>query len=270
MRLRLFYIAAFLSISLFYLLVLSQSHSETPCGFGQVYETILHTAYQGNEVFVYDVSWSGGIKIGELHMEINKLEGETERYELKVRVQDSGVLHFFYSIDDTFVTIVEGAHRLPVTYDVHQKEGGSYEARRHTSYDQVNGKIRYQKNDQKPDLYDVKGEVHNEFSSFFYTRVLQLNADQSVIVPTFADGKRHEVVVKTGRRTQLQGTIFGKVDVLPVTPLMTFKGLYDKDGDTVIWFTDDTCRIPVRINSKILIGSITAELVSHSNPLCQH
>ncbi len=50
---------------------------------------------------------------------------------------------------------------------------------------------------------------------------------------------------------------------------MKFKGLYDKDGDTVIWFTNDECRIPVRMNSKILIGSLTAELVSYSNPHCK-
>ena len=56
--------------------------------------------------------------------------------------------------------------------------------------------------------------------------------------------------------------------MLPVTPVMTFKGLYDKAGDTVMWFTNDQCRIPVRINSKILIGSITAELISYSNPFC--
>ena len=49
---------------------------------------------------------------------------------------------------------------------------------------------------------------------------------------------------------------------------MTFSGLYDKRGDTVIWYTDDRCRVPVKINSKILIGSLTAKLVSYRNPIC--
>ena len=50
--------------------------------------------------------------------------------------------------------------------------------------------------------------------------------------------------------------------------IMKFKGLYDKDGDTVIWFTDDECRVPVKINSKILIGSLTAELIEYRNSAC--
>ena len=99
--------------------------------------------------------------------------------------------------------------------------------------------------------------------------MLLLDSEHPVIVPTFADGSRHEVVVLTGKPTRIKKTILGDVNVLPVAPLMKFKGLYDKEGDTTIWFTDDECRIPVRINSKILIGSLTAELVSYSNPLCK-
>jgi prepilin signal peptidase PulO-like enzyme (type II secretory pathway) len=84
--------------------------------------------------------------------------------------------------------------------------------------------------------------------------MMNLEKDNPVIVPTFADGKRHEVVVHTGDEERIRKTILGDVNVLPVTPIMKFKGLYDKDGDTVIWLTNDECRIPVRINSKILIG----------------
>ena len=231
-------------------------------------QNIVAKAYQGNEKLIFEVSWSGGIKIGKLIMEINKLEGRKERFEIKVNVQDSGMFHFFYPVSDTFVTIVEGAQRLPVSYEVHQKEGRNYNARRYSEYDQEKGEVRYQKNDQEPVVYQVEGGVHNEFSSFFYTRVLKFDSKNPVIVPTFADGKRHEVVVKKGKLTRLKGTVRGDVNVIPVTPVMKFKGLYDKDGDTVIWFTDDACRVPVRINSKILIGSLTAELVSYDNPLC--
>ncbi len=58
------------------------------------------------------------------------------------------------------------------------------------------------------------------------------------------------------------------MNVIEVLPRMTFKGLYDKSGDTVIWFTDDGCRVLVRIRSKILIGSLTAELVAYHGSSC--
>jgi Protein of unknown function (DUF3108) len=250
--------------------VFSQALAAETFPLGTVDDSRIDVVYQGGEKLAYRVSWTGGIKIGELHMEVNRLPGETERYELLARVKDSGVFHFFYPVDDSFVTIVEGHKRLPVSYEVHQKEGRSYEALRHTEYDQQNGKIRYQKNDQQPVEYEETGEVFNEFASFFFTRILQLASgqDQRVIVPTFVDGKRHDVVVRVGKQTRISDTVRGDVNVLPVTPIMDFKGLYDKDGDTTYWMTDDLCRVPVRINSKILIGSLTAELVSYSNPFC--
>ncbi|MCF8057054.1 MAG: DUF3108 domain-containing protein [Desulfocapsa sp.] len=247
---------------------LSQISAAASFPLGLADESRIAVAYQGSEKLVYRVSWSGGVKIGELHMEVNRLQGNDERYELRARVKGSGVFHFFYPVDDSFVTVVEGDNRLPVSYEVHQKEGRNYEAMRYTEYDQKNGKIRYRKNDQQPVEYEETGEVHNEFSSFFFTRILQLVPEQAVVVPTFADGKRHDVVVRIGKQTRIHGTVRGDVNVLQVTPIMDFKGLYDKEGDTTFWLTDDLCRVPVRINSKILIGSLTAELVFYSNPFC--
>ena len=224
---------------------------------------------QGSEKLVYKVSWTGGIKIGNIWMEVNRIDEAGTRFELVARVKDSGIFHFFYPVNDSFVTIIDGETRLPITYKVVQEEGSSYTARRHTEYDQENGTIRYQKNEQEPKFYQVDGGVHNEFSSFFITRLLYLDPERPVLVPTFADGNRHEVVVQTGKPVRINKTVRGDVNVLPVTPIIEFKGLYDKDGDTVIWLTDDACRVPVRINSKILIGSLTAELISYSNPFCK-
>ena len=229
--------------------------------------SLLNSAYQGEEDFRYEISWTGGIKIGELNLRVARTAPE-EHFEIHARVTDHGVFRFFYPVDDTFVTFVHGPDRLPDRYEVEQKEGRSYQARRLTIYDQERGVVRYRKNDEAEKEFSVAGSVHNEFSSFFFTRILPFMPGTSVIVPTFSDGKRHEVVVTPRRWTRLDQTLLGPVNVIEVLPRMTFKGLYDKSGDTVIWFTDDACRIPVRIRSKILIGSLTAELVAYHGTSC--
>lgn len=229
---------------------------------------LLRSAYGGDEIFRYDVSWSGGIKIGELLLRITRTAPDQEDFEIHARVTDHGAFRFFYPVDDTFVTLVQGPERLPARYEVEQKEGRSYQAHRLTLYDQEKGGVRYRKNDEPEKEFSVAGRVHNEFSSFFLTRVLPFAPGTSFIVPTFADEKRHEVVVTPRQWTRLDQTLLGPVDVIEVLPRMTFKGLYDKSGDTVIWLTDDSCRIPVRIRSKILIGSLTAELVAYHGTSC--
>ena len=229
---------------------------------------LLSSAYDGDETFQYDVSWTGGIKIGELRLRINRTVGEQDLFEIHAWVTDYGAFRFFYPVDDTFITLVQGPERLPVRYEVEQKEGSGYKAHRLTLYDQQSGLVRYRKNEESEQQFVMAGKAHNEFSSFFFTRMLPFMPGVSVIVPTFVDEKRHEVVVTPRQWTRFEETLLGPVNVIEVLPRMTFKGLYDKSGDTVTWFTDDACRIPVRIRSKILIGSLTAELVAYHGTSC--
>ena len=141
------------------------------------------------------------------------------------------------------------------------------DVRRLTLYDQQKFSVLYQKNNNPQIAYSIDGTAYNEFSSFFITRALQLDPGHQEIVPTFVDKKRHKVAVKVFG-VEPRKSIFGTINTIKVMPKMSFKGLYDKDGDTVFWLTDDSCRIPVEIESKILIGSLVAELVEYSNPDC--
>ncbi len=251
----------------FFLLLIVNVAAES-LSLGTPDPTLLASAYDADETFCYDISWSGGIKIGELVLRIRKIEGEHGRFELHARVTASGAFRYIYPVDDTFVTDVSGQQRLPVRYEVEQKEGLGYRAHRLTVYDQDKGLVRYRKNDEPEKEFEVAGKVHNEFSSFFFTRVLSFSSDVSMVVPTFADEKRHEVVVTPKEWITVKETLLGPVKVVAVLPRMTFKGLYDKTGDTVIWFTDDACRVPIRISSKILIGSLVAELVAYHGRSC--
>jgi hypothetical protein len=139
--------------------------------------------------------------------------------------------------------------------------------KRLTQYDQDRLQVQYWKNKDGVLNFPISGKVYNEFSSFFITRTLQLDSGKKMIVPTFADKKRQEVEVVVKDREKID-SLFGPVMTYKVQPMMEFRGLYDKDGDTTIWFTDDTCRVPVQINSKILIGSLTARLIQYKNSDC--
>jgi hypothetical protein len=97
---------------------------------------------------------------------------------------------------------------------------------------------------------------------------MDLQVGKPIIVPTFGDDARNEVVVVTYKEEVVEDTLLGSVNTLKVSPILTFSGLYDKKGDTVIWYTADDCRVPVRIQSKIVFGSLTATLSDFSNPYC--
>ncbi len=228
---------------------------------------VMKTVFGGQEELHYDISWTGGIKIGEMHL-VAADTGKKDGYVIRARITDHGLFKFFYPVDDTFTTYVRSYMKLPYRYDVLQREGDDMIINRLTVYEQDNHQVKYWKNDEPVKEYSLDGPVYNEFSSFFITRTLQFQAETPHVVPTFADKKRREVEVLVVGKEQVD-TLFGPVQTYMVKPIMEFRGLYDKDGDTTIWFTDDTCRVPVQINSKILIGSLTARLVRFSNPSCR-
>ncbi len=238
--------------------------------FGKIIPEIAKVAYSGGEKLYYDISWTGGVKVGELQLEVKKVAKEKEAYEILANVTTkNGVLHYIYPANDTYITIVKGGERLPVYYETWQKEGWHYRSHRVTRYEQKEGKVIYKKGSHPPKVYKISGTTYNEFSSFFGSRVMPLDINKPFLVPTFADNKRNVVIVKPVRKVHFDETVIGPVDTIEVTPILTFKGLYDKQGDTVIWYTDDKCRVPVLINSKIAIGSLSSTLTYYSNPACE-
>ena len=231
----------------------------------EVVPEVLKTIFSGEERMLFEASWSGGIKIGEIEVRIRPSR-EKGGYAISAKVKSAGQLEAFYPVDDKFLCIVSGPMKLPIEYSVRQKEGhGRRKTRRTTTYNQEAKVVKYRKNDDPERLYSMSGESYNEFSAFIVSRALTFAGD--MMVPTFADDRRHEVAVKL-RNREKRRSMFGEKDTLKVEPIMNFKGLYEKSGSTVLWLTDDHCRVPVEIKSRIAVGALVAKLVEYENPAC--
>ncbi len=237
--------------------------------YGMIEPELLTYCYSGGEKLRYDVFYTGGIKIGELRLKVTRESKSKELYEIRFRASTAdSFLERIYPIEDLHVTKIFGPQRLPFFYEVWQKEGYDYQAHRMTRYEQEKGEIHYLRDRRPIENFTFNGFIHNEFSAFYASRLMKFVPGTSFIVPTFADKKKVDVVVMVRERELLKETIFNDVQTLVVEPVMTFRGLYDKRGDTVVWYTDDQCRVPVQIKSELMIGSLTARLVAYENNHC--
>lgn len=250
--------------AMFLLLMLLLSDGYPASAFTPPDPALLATAYQGGERFRYSVTWLG-LTAGELDMAIGRQTEDEDRFLITVVARTAGLLGVLYPVEDRFEVLVAGEKRLPVRYDQEQQEG-TRRNRRRTTFDQERFVITYNKNEDPPLVYNLSGPVHNEFSAFFYLRVLPLVPEQNPTVPTFADKKRHEVEVFWEKKETIPSLI-GEKTVILVRPHLKFKGLYEKVGDPRIWLTDDQYRIPLLISAKIIIGSLIGRLVEYQGPL---
>ena len=55
----------------------------------------------------------------------------------------------------------------------------------------------------------------------------------------------------------------GTFDCIVVEPLVQEGGLFKSEGSIIVWLTDDALRIPVKVKTKVVIGSIDAELTGY-------
>ena len=56
----------------------------------------------------------------------------------------------------------------------------------------------------------------------------------------------------------------GTFDCIVVEPLMKEGGLFKSEGRVIIWLTNDEKKIPIKVSTKVVIGSIDAELREYS------
>ncbi|MBS1232589.1 MAG: hypothetical protein H6R42_243, partial [Nitrospirae bacterium] len=114
----------------------------------------------------------------------------------------------------------------------------------------------------KPERKDfqVTPQVLDPLSGFYYLRLLKLSVGQPVYITIFDSKKVWNVEVQVLKKEKIILPI-GKINTVVVKPLMKSEGIFYGKGEIFIWLTDDEKHIPVKMQTKVAIGSITATLV---------
>jgi len=98
-------------------------------------------------------------------------------------------------------------------------------------------------------------------TSFYHARHLAAAPGDTVVLPVM-DGREPYLLEVKVLRTEKLGTIFGKVETLVVQPLVRPEGTFEGKRGITLWITNDQRRIPVKLRTKVTVGSVTASLVA--------
>ncbi len=107
------------------------------------------------------------------------------------------------------------------------------------------------------------------FSAVYYFRTLNIKKDDEIVYPV-CDGKT--CVIGRGRaakreKIDINGTIYDTWVIVP--ELKHLGGVFKKSKNAKIrvWITADQRRLPVKIASKVVVGSFIAELIKSSGTI---
>ncbi len=217
-------------------------------------------AYGIPEKLVFDLTWTG-IKAGTATQEIVKENGVTRIISI---ARSADWLSVLFPVEDRIETVLAGSQGtglgLPRTYRMKIREGKTRRDKE-INFDHANKTAYYvdHLNGEKK-KFDIEKDTLDTLSSFYFLRLMPLEVGKSVFVTVF-DGKRlWNTEVRVLRREKIK-TGLGKFDTIVVQPLMKAEGMFDKRGDMFIWLTDDARRLPVKMKTKVPVGSVTATLV---------
>ncbi len=250
--------AALLLASLFLLAILSPQ-----AGFSAMPE--LNTApFSPGERLTFHLRW-GIIPVGEATLEVKPLTTRdgVQAYHFSVRAKSNAFVDVFYKVRDQIDAYAETGMTRSLHYRQEQQEGST---RRDITvyFDWKKNEAQHVNYGEKRPPIPIQPGTFDPLSVFYFARFKEM-APGAVIKQWVTDGKR--CVIGKGIVVRREKVRMGNkmVDSILFEPeCKEVRGVFEQSPGARIevWLTDDSNRIPVKIRSKVIVGSFIGELVS--------
>ena len=223
--------------------------------------TMNHSAFAEGERLVFDVGYSF-ITAGEAVMSIPKTDSVFGRpvYQVLFTVNSTKTFSWIYRVDDRYETYLDISGIFPWHFTQRVREG-SFSRDFSAWFDQVRN-IAYAGSKQ----YPIPPYVHDAVSAFYFVRTLDYSKSrvgEKIMLQNFFKDTTYTLAVKFLGRQRIEVDA-GTFDCIIVEPLMKEGGLFKSEGRVLIWLTDDDRKIPIKVSTKVVVGSIDAELREYS------
>lgn len=224
--------------------------------------TLANTAFTFGERLDYDVRYSF-IKAGTASFTIAPAPVRSSGrpcYDIRFEVASLKSLDYIYRVRDKYRTLVDVDGIFPWRFDQMIREGGY---RRDFS-------AVFNQNTQKAytteGTFDIPPFVHDIVSAFYYVRANDLSKKRPgdvIAMRNFFDRESHELLARVVGREEVE-VAAGTFRAIIIEPVIKSGGLFKFEGKLLLWLSDDEYKVPVKVSTRIPIGSIDAELTRYS------
>jgi hypothetical protein len=105
-------------------------------------------------------------------------------------------------------------------------------------------------------------DVLDVLSGFYFLRTQPLEVGKTLYLHIFDSNQTVVTPVEVLRKERLRLPGLREADTIVIRPALPTDGLFRRTGDVVVWLTDDVYRVPVKLETTISFGKVTAELFS--------
>ena len=230
--------------------------------------TLPNKSFRQGEMLRFRVHY-GFIDAGEVVMEVKnetKAFGSRNAYHIVGTGKSTGTVEWFFKIRDLYETYIDQDAIVPLLFVRRVNEGG-YKINENVIFNQFQNTATDEKG-----VHTVPDNVQDLLSSYYYSRCLDvtdIKPGEILPIQAFLDNEVVSFSLKFIGREVLD-TRVGKVKCILFRPQIQQGRVFkDQEGMTV-WISEDDNHIPVRVEAKLLVGSIKMDILEFkglANPM---
>ncbi len=251
------------------ILILAISMSSTQAQ--ENFRKINQKAFKEGEKLTFEINY-GFITAGEAVMEIDPVIATINGrkcYDIKFSVNSTESFDMVYKVRDFYKTYVDIEGLFPWRFEQHIREG-TYKRDFEAIFDHQNKKAKTYTGETDPKKFegefDVPMYVQDVMSAFYYSRTLDfsnMKEGEFITVENFYKDNTYPLKIKYLGRETIEVPA-GEFRCIKLEPMVEEGGLFKSEGSIIVWLTDDQLKMPVKVKSRVLIGSIDADLSKYS------
>ena len=215
---------------------------------------LINWSFGAGESLTYSIGWEkitagyGTMTVGEPVDSFGRL-----CFPIVSTVKSTPFVSTFFKVDDRVETIMDVRELFPLYFEKRLQEG-SYRSFRRIQFDPVSG-LGYTPSDTFP----VPPYVLDDLSLLYHVRSMELVPGKDILLDIYSGKKLYQLTVKIIKKERIKVDA-GVFNTIVVEPLLQAAGLFKSEGKVTVWLTDDRLHLPVLMKSKVVVGSIVAEL----------
>ncbi|KAF0215769.1 MAG: hypothetical protein FD174_4015 [Geobacteraceae bacterium] len=213
------------------------------------------------EKLTYDLTWTG-IPVGSASQSITA-DGDT--LHISALFKSNAWLSGFYPVENRIeTTLVRKPDYFPGEvrqFRMRFREGSRVRDRSIT-FNHATNTAQYKDHlTNEKAIAAIRPGSADVMTAFYHARHLPIAPGDTISLPVMDGKEPYLLEVKVLRMEKLR-TILGKVEALVVQPLVRPEGTFEGKRGITLWVTNDQRRIPVKMRTKVTVGSVTASLAA--------
>lgn len=233
-----------------------------------------NTAFKKGEHLVYRVYYdailTGKVTAGHVTFSVldtTRVIHGRNTHHIQVLGKTSGAFRLFYKVDDRYETYLDEELLIPRFFVRRVSEGG-YTVRQNVTFHQEQRRATFHDlKSNRTRIIRTPDDIHDVVSMVYYARTLDLSNAKTgdmfhfnFIIDDTIYNSSMEILGRETIRTSM-----GRVNCIKIKPHLITGNVFDDSNSMDLYVSDDRNKLPILMQTGVIVGNVKMELTSYSN-----